>query len=280
MATSNSQVKEFKNIYKNDIGSELVFPTKLRDIINENEPIAFVQFSPLAELTVIPQIDDLSNTSEDKIKDDAKLMEKKPVPVQLKSITLPIRPVTDSITGEYQSVEGLGKLREGMASYIAWKGYKKLSGLIGSVVPSEIAIAAKTGLLGGGIDNPHDKLLFAGHQRRSQDFSWDFLKPANKDEEAVLRAIVNVFRKSSLGSYGPLVIGAPPRWKVEFYSGPMFVKGGKPFLRYKSCGIQNCAVKFGGETDDFNAMESGMPFISLSLSLSELEYPSQEDVEF
>ena len=279
MATSNSQVKEFKNVYKNDVGSELVFPTKLKDIINENEPIAFVQFSPLAELTVIPQIDDLSNTNENKIKDDAKLIEKTPVSVQLRSITLPIRPVSDSITGEYQSVEGLGKLREGMASYIAWKGYKKLSGLVSSVVPSEIAIAAKTGLLGGGIDNPHDKLLFAGHQRRSQDFQWDFLKPANKEEEAVLRAIVNVFRKSSLGSYGSLVIGPPPKWKVEFYSTPLFA-GSKPFLRYKSCGIQNCTVKFGSETDDFKAMESGMPFISLSMTLSELEYPTQDDVEF
>lgn len=279
MATNKSQTKQFQSIYENDIGPDLFFPYKLRDVINDvSIPVAFVQFSPINEIQIMPQIDDISNLEKNIIKEDAKEIEKTKVIVKLKSITLPIRPVSDTITGEYQSVEGVGKIEQGLGKYILWKGYKALSGAIGGVIPSEIAIAAKTGLLGGGIDNPFDKLLFSGHQRRSQDFTWDFMKPANKEEERTLRAIINIFRKSSLGHYGDYVIGPPPKWKVEFYSQPTFET--KPFLRYKSCGISNCTVKFGGDGDDFNAMESGVPFMSLNLSLSELEYPTQEDVSF
>jgi len=279
MATAESQKKNFKEIFKNEIGPDLVFPAKLKNLINDREnQISFVRFYPIAEIQIMPNVEELKNDKKAEVKKDLKEVEKKPVNITLNSITLPIKPVSDSLTGEYQSIEGLGKLQQGLGDYIVWKGYKALSGALGGMVPSEIAIAAKTGLLGGGIDNPHDKSLFSGHQKRSQNFSWDFLKPANKEEERELISILNVFRKSSLGSYGKVVISPPPKWKVEFYSGPLYDTS-KPFLRYKSCGITNCVVNFGGDTENFNAMESGLPFISLSMTLSELEYPTKKDVE-
>jgi len=258
----------------------LVFPTKLREMINaskellakEKTPyVSFIALYPIGTKVIIPGIseqlkdDTVAKLDEEEAGGKTKIKE-----IKLKgidAIILPIRPTADTIVGQWQSVEGMN-LGGGLGEYIKWKGYKALSGIASTILPQEVVFAMKSGAFGGGIDNPHDKLAYAGHARRNFDLAWEFMKPRNREEEEILAQIVSVFRITSVGAYGDYVITPPINWRVEFSSFPSY----KKYLVYRRCGISNITTQFGGNDGNFKAMESGLPFLNLSISFNELDY--------
>jgi len=262
----------------------LVFPSKLEDYINESGSnaekkdldayVSFVKFVPSSPKIIVPEIEEEAETTskKDSLKkeDDVKVKIQE-LSIGVDAIILPIRPTEDTINGSWQSVEGMGF--GNLGSYLSWKLKKTLGGIASTILPQEAVFAMKSGMFGGGIDNPHDILAFAGHSRRSFTIAWDFMKPANRRDEEILTQIVSIFRMSSLGSYGHYVIGPPVSWKVDFYSLPKYPQ----YLRYRRCGFNSVSAKFGGD-ERFHAMESGMPFLSLSLDIGELDYPVKDDV--
>ena len=254
-----------------------VYPHKLRDIINTagkngRDQASFVKFTPSASKVIVPTIIPEPETKSKKVKDDDPNKVKiKYIDVGIKGIFLPIKPTEDTVVGSWQSVEGMGFT--GIEEYATWKGYKALSGILLTILPQEAVFAMKSGVFGGGIDNPHDRLAFAGHSRRSFQIAWEFMKPANAEEEETLNSIISIFRMTSLGNYGKYVIAPPPAWQISFHSFPNY----KTYLAYRRCGFASVNVKFGGE-GDFHAMESGMPFMSLSLDVNELDYPVRDDM--
>lgn len=263
----NKKIKEFGITEKT-----LVYPHELRDMINnssEQDPVAFIKFTPSAPKVIMPAIK--KEKQSDKLNTEEEKVEIEPQQIFIDSIFLPIKPANDEISAGWQGVEGMG-LGDKWA-YAKWKLYKSFSGIANAVLPSEVVYAMKTGKFGGGIDNPHERQAFTGHQRRNFTIAWDFLKPTSREEEETLTRIVSMFRMSALGGYGAYVITPPISWNISFNSFP----GYKNFLVYNRCGFTTVASTFGGE-GDFHAMESGMPFLSLSLTGGELDYVSQKNV--
>lgn len=265
----NQKIKELNITEKT-----LCYPFALKDAINNaksgNEPVAFVKFTPSSPKVIMPSVRKELQKKELKQGEEDKL---KYVQQQLfvDAIFLPIRPVSDELSAEWTKIEGMGLGNKW--AYAKWKLYKSLSGVANAVLPSEVVYAMKTGAFGGGIDNPHDRLAFAGHQRRNFTIAWEFMKPESREEEEILTKIVSMFRMSALGGRGAMVITPPISWEVSFNSFPDY----KNFVKYKRVGFTTVNSTFGGE-GDFHAMQSGMPFVSLSLTCSELDYPTQKDV--
>jgi len=273
MAKEKWTPQKLKEIFETTSDNKaLVFPLKLKNYINEDADFAsFVKFTPKASKFKIPTLEDIKKNENSSSKSEAGKVEEVPVSVPLDCIILPIRPTVDTLTANWQGVEGAGALAGGWTNYLTWKGAKALSGIASTILPQELVLAYKAGFLGSAIDNPHEKLLFAGHERRTFDIAWEFLKPESEEDEKVLSDIISIFRKTSVGTYETLVIGPPPTWEIEFYSFPMT----DPYLIYEKCGV-SASVGFGGDGNEFKAMESGMPFMSLSLSITELDYPTEK----
>jgi hypothetical protein len=289
MANKKSNKSTFSNwsdqknsIFKLDYDVEnnvLVYPNRMRSLINEGtpnstkDPISFVLFRPMIIQQQYPTWEEQEKSGDQKLDANTQSTKEKIIPPEgVRAIILPIRPVTDSITADWQPVEGMGFGSVG--DYIKWKGYKAITGVLGGMIPSEVAIAAKSKFFGGGIDNPHSKLMFAGHQRRNFEIAWDFLKPENEQDEKDLESIISIFKKCMIGGYGKYVIFPNMFWEVSFYSMPNY----KAFFRYKKAVILNCTNPMGGSGDEFKAMESGLPFMSLQLSVGEYNFPTVADV--
>ena len=272
-----SEVSDINRTLRQDLKiteKTLVYPHNLRDLINsssESDPVAFVKFTPKSPKITVPRLTEKPldpSTVETGQDDQIEIIEQS---IAVDAVFLPIRPVQDDLSGNWQSIEGMGL--GNLGAYLKWKMYKSLSGVASTVLPQEAVYAMKTGVFGGGIDNPHDRLAFGGHQRRTFNIAWEFLKPVNRSEEQTLIQIASLFRMGTLGGYGAYVIAPPMYWEVSFSSFPSY----KNFLRYGRVGFQSCSITFGGD-DDFHAMESGMPFLQMSLACSELDYPVRGDV--
>lgn len=262
----------------------LVYPLQLRDMIlkldsigTEKPIISFVEFSPLVETIKIPTVKEfMTETTNPKTK---KTMSKKEttVSVEIKkqklaidSIILPIKPIEDTLDGSWSPIEGMGF--GSYKDYFQWKLMKGLTGVASTILPQEVVIAMKQGVFGSAIDNPHEKLMFSGNTRRSFSIGWNFMKPRNRNEERLLVLIANLLRIGSIGTYGKMLIYPPITWSVKFHSLPDYPS----FLRYDRCGFASVAVKFGGSGDNFNAMSSGFPFLSITINVNELEFPTRE----
>lgn len=256
----------------------LTYPRRLkREIDNSkaNDPVAFVKLTPMSTKVTVPDVkyeniaSKKNETPVEKALSDEPKLKVVEESIKVDAIILPIRPVDDDLTGQYSQVEGMAL--GSIGAYMGWKMYKSMAGVASAVLPQEVVIAMKTGIFGGGLDNPHDRMLFAGHQRRSFSLKYDFMKPENEKDERTLGQIVSLLRMSVLGGYGKFVITPPLQWKVSFHCFPNYPN----FLQYERCGLTNAQVAFGGQ-EQFHAMESGMPFLSLSLSFAELDYPTRD----
>jgi len=258
-----SEIEEYVESKASQPINKLIYPHKLEEMINndESEPASYIRLIPLMTKRTV----DVA----------AQLTKESMKPMKISQIILPIMPVEDVIQNNWTSVQGTHLLAEymkygkikGVAKYAAFKAERTLGGLL----PAEIAYAMKQGFRGSGVDNPHEKVLYAGHNRRSIPMAWEFMKPESEEEEETLRIILEFIRMTAVGAYGEQVITAPISWKIEFVSEPY-----ENFLMYRRCGIDNVTVRFGGD-GSFKAMESGMPFASLSMSMNELDYPRPED---
>ena len=285
MATeTDKSLKKIKKDFKN---GRIIYPSKLEDWIKSNGntgaditegSVAFIRFklsqTKIKQITVDEAKIEAAeksikegkldyNTEDETYKDDIKSIEP-----PISEIILPIVPVTDTTSGSWTGVEGLGLLQQGFGKYLSWKFLKGLSGIASTVLPKEIMVAFKNKVLGGGLDNPHEKLMYSGHERRSFDVAYTFMKPESKTDELRLKAIIDTFRVCSVGGYGDLVISPPPTISVDFVSLPIY----NNFLRYGRCGLQSCVITYGGEGEQFAAMKSGMPFVTISLTFGELDY--------
>ena len=264
-------------------GGVLVFPNALRKRIDDDHvkafeaefegldvsgsAVSFIKFTPRSYSVRVPVL----APKKKKDKEGKQIVEKKIINTGIDAIILPIRSTTDSIDNDFSSVEGLG-FRD-LGKYLLWRLKKGGMGMISAPLPKEVAISMKRGIFGGGMDNPHDDMLYGGYQRRTFDLSWEFLKPVNQEEEELLMKLVSIFRMSSIGGYGELVITPPVTWDISFHSLPNYPS----YLRFKKCAF-DCEVVFGGDSDGFKAMESGAPFISLSLKVQELVRASRKDL--
>ncbi len=251
----------------------LTFPHDLKNLINDsnNNNISFVMFVPTSPKIIKPNITPVPITSQFSLTDMANKVEMKYNPIGVDAIILPIRPTEDSIMSTWEQKEGMAMFDSGTnaTNYLA---YKALSG-ISSKLSENAIIALKSKLFGGGLDNPHDKMIYSGHMRRTFQIAWEFMKPSSKEDEKTLNNIVSIFRMTSMGGYSSTVITPPANWRISFHSLPDY----ENYLVYKRSAFSNVSVKFGGD-GEFHAMKSGMPFLSLSLDVNELDYPSREDV--
>lgn len=277
------------------VGSNIiVFPQKLEEWIKnqgnsiddiDQGQVAFIRFKFSRNIIRTIEVDDAKvaqiekDIREGKIKESDYNGEKGDVievtepPIQ--EIILPIRPVEDTLSGNWRGVEGLKLLQESFGKYLGWKIMKEMSGIASKTLPHEVMVAVKQGVLGGGLDNPHEALLYAGHERRSFSISYDFMKPESAEDEKRLVAILDTFRVCSIGNYDGYVITPPPLVTVSFVSLPNY----NNFMRYTNCGIQSCKVSYGGTKGDaFNAMQSGLPFATLSLTFGEMDYVKTSNV--
>ena len=264
--------EELNKTQGGNIGSvrsgDLVFPTKLRKLLEDEDydkkSACFIRLKPLFK-KVVPNINE--KTTKETLED-----------LKLNSIIMPILPVEDNIVNQWGSVEGAqlltGELSFGKAfDYLKWQGMRAVS----AAVPGAISETLKQAVGGGSTINPYDKVLYQGQMRRSIPLTFNFLKPESREDEKILRSIINIFRAYSVGSYYKLIIGNPIYWKVEFISYPDY----ENFLVYKQCGIENLSINFGSNGDEFKAMKSGMPFIgSISITFNEIYYPERNDLVF
>jgi hypothetical protein len=260
--------------------ASLVYPLILEKMIKNNEiDPPFVRLTPKTKTYKLEKGEPIEDTvingttiTKDKVNISTKQTESDSIGFTeddnvIKSIILPMPPsVTDNLSGNFQSVEGLGMLSRGLGEYIKWKGYKIL-GSLGGMLPQEVVAGIKSGLFGGGIDNPHDKLLYAGHNRRSFDLNYEKMLPTSREEEEVMRRIINIFRMSSIGNYSREVIQAPISWDVEFHSSIDNV-----ILRYVDCQISSNNSTWGGDSESFERMESGYPVPGINITMNEMNY--------
>lgn len=191
-------------------------------------------------------------------------------------IILPMPPqIVDSLSGNFQAVEGLGKIMKGgFGSYIKWKVMKGL-GSFGGLLPQEIVMAIKHGIYGGGLDNPHEMLLYSGHNRRTFNLAYEDMKPVDEDEENVLKNIIDVLKSSAIGSYVDMVIYAPPSWDIEFYSDSDTL-----ILSYKNCKISSYDETLGSQnSESFARMESGFPITSINIAFNEMDFTNQNSLK-
>lgn len=222
----------------------------------------------------------------------------------VKEIILPIMPISDTLNGNVRGREGLGlvsgeaiagtlknivdEVKSGSvigitgsigsafiksSKYTMNKAYRAGMGLMEKFSVESIALKQAFG--GGGVDNPHEQLLFDGHDRRSFSLSYDFLKPETKEEEQILVYILEVFRVCSLGSYENYVITPPPTVNVEFISLPEYSN----FITYKKCYVTTNVVFGGSGKIGFESMESGFPFAKLTMNFAESEFITQKDAK-
>jgi hypothetical protein len=193
----------------------------------------------------------------------------------ISEIILPMPPqIINSLSSNYQGVEGLGLIQnKGKLAYLKHVAVKKFLNPLGAL-PDAVVAAIKQNIFGGGIYNPHEKLLFAGHDRRSFGLSYDDLKPTSKEEEDQLDAIINTLEYCSIGRYGDWVVTGPPSFDVEFHSIP-----GHVILEFKNCKIVSFDNTMGGSGGDGIArMSSGFPISSIEVAFNEMDYRSADDI--
>lgn len=189
----------------------------------------------------------------------------------IKQIILPMMPqIVDTLSGNFSQVEGMGMLAKGVDAYLKWKGFKMLSSL-GGALPQEVALALKSGIFGAAVDNPHDKLLYAGHNRRTFNINYNNLKPVSEADEQILKTIINILKQESIGTYEPYVVHGPASWDVSFHSSIDTV-----CLKYYGCQISNFEETLGGEGEGFARMNSGFPITGFSISMTEMDYVTKK----
>ena len=122
----------------------------------------------------------------------------------IEELILPIIPTSDSLSGNYEGVEGLARVRRAIEGKnglgeAARHLVSSAVGKIGSVVSFVADFKAETAAIaekfaGGGTFNPHEGMLFSGHNRRSFSLTYQFMKPESREEEMIYcDAIFDVF---------------------------------------------------------------------------------------
>ena len=262
---ANKQLKTLAD-FNNEIvqKGDVVFPLKLKELLEEDDlssSACFIRLKPRF-YKVVPDI--VNKVTKETLEG-----------LKLNSIIMPIMPVEDTIQNQWGSVEG-AQLLAGGASLPKAIDYAKWMLLRGAsaALPDAISATLKQSYFKGATINPYDKMIYQGHQRRSIPITFNFLKPESAEDEKNLRSIVNLIRTLSVGSYSGIIITQPIQWDLEFVSLPDYDR----FLKYTRCGIESVSVKFGGDGENFNAMKTGMPFLSLSVVFNELYYPTKKDL--
>ena len=261
--------------------TRLIYPLELKDILEDDDyQPPFVKLIPKTkrydstnkievevEVAGTKQIESLPEYKEEKERPEVEVTDVGIVT----EIILPMPPsIVNSLSNNFQSVEGMGMIQKGVGKYLKWKAVKAL-GSFGGLLPQEIVLAIKSKIQGGAIDNPHEKLLPAGHNRRSFNLTYENLKPTSSEEEAQLRAIIDTLKYCSIGSYGDYVVFGPPSFDIEFHS-----VAGNIILQYENCKIANFDETMGGSGESFERMVSAFPITSLNITFNEMDYTTRE----
>ena len=260
------------------MATRLIYPLVLKDLINDNEIKApFVKLIPKTSRirktnetfdVEIEQDGQTKKTSVPKQKQEAPIKLLKYEDQEVNEIILPMPPnIVNSISGNFQSVEGLGMLAGGdIGKYVKWKMTKAAMALT-NALPQEVVMAIKSGIFGGAIDNPHEKTLYAGQNKRSFTLTYENIIPTSAQEETEIRNIINAFLFCSVGEYTQWIIKAPPSFDVEFHSTP-----GNIILSYNNCKISGLEETMGGIGESFASMESSWPIFNISVTFNEMDF--------
>ena len=117
---------------------------------------------------------------------------------------------------------------------------------------------------------------------RSFSFTWT-LAPKTEDESKTIRNIINTFKARSLPSFSgctSLLFNYPAVVKPSFYLSGLDPKG-LGITAFKQCAIRDVTARFSpqGEAPSFYSTSAAPVFISLSISLQEIEYMMAEDYD-
>lgn len=145
------------------------------------------------------------------------------------------------------------------------------------------ATSGQLGQITGGIPNPYVTLMFSGVDLRTFTFSWKFA-PRNKEESAMIQAIIKIIKGASLPSYSQDSFGIlqyPLMCKMTLMSnGPawdegaqQYKEGSHPIIGFKNALIENVTVNYAPNGIPSFFADSRLPtFYQLSITLKEIEY--------
>lgn len=292
---------------------DIIYPSKIASSEYGFDNAAFIVFTP-KEVAYINANDEYNYQTEsakkevrDRIEKTKKILYARDLVTKddeiIRSITLPINKISDSLKSNYKLMNGLDLLASGQ--YASWGATNiprllkmggnligslplggfagKAIGGVGSVLanlPDEWKALGRSVFANGYMENPHDMMIYDGVERRSFAITYNFMKPQNRDEEEDLKLIRKIFRSTQIGNYKENIwsVSAPTSWYVAFYSRPLdngldWSHTPPPFLTYNNCGLVNSTFNFGDQSQDinFSRMESGEPIFDMSLSFLELE---------
>jgi len=123
--------------------------------------------------------------------------------------------------------------------------------------------------------NPALSTFFAGLGFRQFSFTWTFA-PKDENESALIRRIINAFKVNSLPTFSSgtsLIFNYPLIVKPEYSLNSDPSKSGY-ITDFKNCAIKDITVRYSpqGEAPSFYAKTNAPVFISMTISLSEIEY--------
>ena len=148
---------------------------------------------------------------------------------------------------------------------------------------SEFTNAVIIGEQGAGAAiNPGMSAYFQGINFRSFSFTWT-LAPKTEGESKTIRNIINTFKARSLPTFSgttSLLFNYPAVVKPSFYLSNLDPKG-LGITAFKQCAIRDVTARFSpqGEAPSFYSTSAAPVFISLSISLQEIEYMMAEDYD-
>lgn len=147
---------------------------------------------------------------------------------------------------------------------------------LGSLLPSEGAVATSLEAGAGAISNPKQALSFQGIGLKDHKFSWR-MAPSSQDESDTIRDITNVVRKNALPSYTNLgglkraILNYPSTVDIYFFGIEQSY-----FMYYKTCMIDN--FEFNYTPQGVAVMRGGKPaVVDMSISLKEMDIHTAED---
>ena len=134
----------------------------------------------------------------------------------------------------------------------------------------------------GAAINPGMSAYFQGINFRSFAFNWT-LAPKNEGESKTIRDIINTFKARSLPTFSgttSLLFNYPAVVKPSFYLSGLDPKG-LGITAFKQCAIRDVTARFSpqGEAPSFYSTSAAPVFISLSISLQEIEYMMADDYD-
>jgi hypothetical protein len=219
----------------------------------------------------------------------------------VRSITLPINKVRDTLKSNYKLINGLDLLASG--EFFKWSlanfttimkmggnalnmfGGNMAGNALGGIAnilssaPEEWKALGRSIIGNGYMENPHDMMIYDGVERRTFGVTYNLMKPQNAEEEKDLKLIREIFRATQIGNYKDDVwsVSAPATWFISFTSYGSNINDQQtsidPFLNYYNCGLVDSTFNFGDTSQNvnFSRTPSGEPIYDMSLSFIELE---------